>query len=182
MSGVDEAEYTSFVRNRSRALLRTAYLLTGDHGHAEDLVQTALAKAYTARSRIGEPRALEAYVRKTLVTTATSWWRKKSWRGERPTVEDVFDRGVPASTDELDERARMWSCVQALPARQRAVVVLRYYEDLTEAQTAALLGCSVGTVKAQAHRALARLRAVLGEAEHPSVTSQMHSRIRGEGG
>jgi RNA polymerase sigma-70 factor (sigma-E family) len=177
MSSVGEAEYISFVRTRSTALLRTAYLLTGDHGHAEDLVQTALAKAYVARGRIREPRALEAYVRRTLVTTAISWRRKRSWRGERPIGEHV-DRSVPAGTDELDERARVWSVVQALPARQRAVIVLRFYEDLTEAQTATVLGCSVGTVKAQAHRALARLRAVLGEAEPLSMSCAVREEDR----
>ena len=131
MASVEDVEYTEFVRTRSTALLRTAYLLTGDHGHAEDLLQTALAKAYVSRARIRDPRRIEAYVRRTLVTTATSWWRRKSWRGERPAEHHTLDRGVPASADDFDERAHMWSCILDLPPRQRAVIVLRYYEDLT---------------------------------------------------
>ena len=168
MERLDEADYTEFVRTRSGALLRTAYLLMGDHGLAEDILQAALTKVYVSWGRIRDPQAVESYARRTLATTATSWWRRKGVRRERPSGDDLPDRGVPARTDELDEHAHVWACVQALPARQRAVIVLRYYEDLTEAETAAVLGCAVGTVKAQAHRAIARLRTSLGE--HASVS------------
>lgn len=146
-----EATFDDFVAARSRALLRTAYLLTHDHALAEDLLQTSLAKAWFAWRRIdGNP---EPYVRKILVNTYASWWRRK-WNGEHP-------------TDELPERATeetgaeptdLWRAMERLPRRQREVVVLRYFEDLTEVQTAELLGCSVGTVKSQCSKALAKLR------------------------
>jgi RNA polymerase sigma-70 factor (sigma-E family) len=163
MAADADSDYTEFVRTRSTALLRTAYLLTGDRGLAEDLVQTALTKVYLSWGRIRDRGAVEAYARRTLVTTATSWWRRKTWRQERPSSDTLPDFAVPAGTDEVDERARVWTCVRSLPPRQRAVIVLRYYEDLTESQTAEVLGCAVGTVKTQAHRAMQRLRLSLGE-------------------
>jgi RNA polymerase sigma-70 factor (ECF subfamily) len=157
----DEA-FTAFVAARSRSLLRTAYLLTGDHALAEDLLQTALTKTYLAWGRIHDLEAVEAYVRQTMITTLTSWWRRR-WRGETPTAtlpESTYDG---AATAESDERASVFPHLRALPARQRAVVVLRYYEDLPESEIARLLGCTPGTVKSQAHRALATLRERLGE-------------------
>jgi len=157
----DGGEFTEFVRRRAPALLRTAYQLTGDHGHAEDVLQTALAKVYVSWDRIRSRQAVDAYVRKTLVTTAMSWWRQRYRREEHLSGTELPDLGVPAGTDQVDERARVWRCVQALPKRQRAVIVLRYYEDLTEPETAAVLGCAVGTVKAHAHRAIAQLRQAL---------------------
>ncbi|MGA8247902.1 MAG: SigE family RNA polymerase sigma factor [Nocardioides sp.] len=148
---VHEATFDEFVASRSRALLRTAYLLTHDHALAEDLLQTALAKAWFAWRRIdGHP---EPYVRRILVNTYATWWRRK-WNGEQPTErlpEHAVEEPHPESTD-------LWRAMERLPRRQRAVVVLRYFEDLTEAQTADLLGCSVGTVKSQASKALAKLR------------------------
>ena len=148
---MDEATFDDFVAARSRALLRTAYLLTHDHALAEDLLQTSLAKAWFAWRRIeGNP---EPYVRRILVNTYASWWRRK-WNGERPT-EDLPER----ATDETgSEPTDLWRAMERLPRRQRAVVVLRYFEDLTEVQTAGLLGCSVGTVKSQCSKALAKLR------------------------
>ena len=148
---VDEATFDDFVAARSRALLRTAYLLTHDHALAEDLLQTSLAKAWFAWRRIdGNP---EPYVRRILVNTYASWWRRK-WNGEHPT-EDLPER----ATDETgSEPTDLWRAMERLPRRQRAVVVLRYFEDLTEVQTAELLGCSVGTVKSQCSKALAKLR------------------------
>jgi RNA polymerase sigma-70 factor (ECF subfamily) len=161
--GTGDAAFTEFVRARSAALLRTAYLLTGDRGLAEDLLQTVLAKTYVSWGRIREPAAAEGYVRKALVNTATTWWRSKRWRNEKPSGEAVPEGVVAARTDEVDERRELWALVQSLPTRQRAVVVLRFYEDLTEAETANILGCSIGTVKSQASRALGRLRGVLHE-------------------
>ena len=144
------ASFDEFVAARSRALLRTAYLLTHDHALAEDLVQTALTKAWFAWKRIhGEP---EPYVRKILVNTYASWWRRK-WNGEQPT-EDLPEATVEATGEPTD----LWTAMERLPRRMRAVVVLRYFEDLTEVQTAEALGCSVGTVKSQASKALAKLR------------------------
>ena len=150
----DRSGFDEFVATRSAALLRTAYLLTGDHGLAEDLLQTALAKCWFAWERIdGSP---EPYVRRVLATTYATWWRRR-WRGERPTGE-LPDRGDPAATAPVDDRDALWRALDTLPRRQRAVVVLRYYEDLSEAETAAALGISTGTVKSQAAKALAALR------------------------
>src|SRR3954470_12383108 len=144
------ATFDDFVAARSRALLRTAYLLTHDHALAEDLLQTALAKAWFSWDRIqGEP---EPYVRKILVNTYASWWRRK-WNGEQPT-ETLPEPVVEDATEPTD----LWTAMERLPRRMRAVIVLRYFEDLTEAQTADVLGCSVGTVKSQTSKALAKLR------------------------
>jgi len=150
----DEAEFDAFVVARSPALLRTAYLLVHDEALAEDLLQTSLTKAWFAWRRIeGDP---EAYVRRILVTTSASWWRRK-WNRETPTA-DLPER-VPASTDEAAAAWHdLWDAIGHLPGRQRAVVVLRYLEDRSEAETSRLLGCSVGTVKSQCAKALAKLR------------------------
>lgn len=157
-----EEEFREFVAARSAVLLRTAYLLAGDWATAEDLLQTALTKTYLAWKRLGEIEAVEPYARRVLVNTATSWWRRR-WHGERPT-EVLPEQAAPDGHDERLERDVLWRHVLALPARQRAVLVLRFYEDLSEAQTAALLGVSVGTVKSQCSRALASLRNRLGDA------------------
>jgi RNA polymerase sigma-70 factor (sigma-E family) len=149
----DKREFDAFVVTRSPALLRTAYLLVHDEGRAEDLLQTSLAKAWFAWSRIEDP---EAYVRRIIVTTSASWWRRR-WNAEIPSA-DLPDRAPDAVDDRLHADRDLWVAVGRLPRRQRAVVVLRYLEDRTEAETAELLGCSVGTVKSQASKALAKLR------------------------
>ena len=154
----DRSGFDEFVATRSPALLRTAYLLTGDHGLAEDLLQTALAKCWFAWGRIDGPP--EPYVRRALATTYATWWRRR-WRGERPTGQ-LPDRGDPAATSHVDDRDALWRALGALPRRQRAVVVLRYYEDLSEAETAELMGCSTGTVKSQLSAALGKLRERVG--------------------
>lgn len=143
-------DFDDFVAARSSALLRTAYLLTHDHALAEDLLQTALTRAWFAWSRVeGHP---EPYVRRILVNTYASWWRRR-WNGEVPTG-DLPERPVADGDTDHD----LWTAMARLPRRQRAVVVLRYFEDLTEAETARLLGCSVGTVKSQTSKAFAKLR------------------------
>ena len=147
---VSRVDFDEFVAARSTALLRTAYLLTRDHALAEDLLQTALTRSWLSWSKIeGEP---EPYVRRTMVNTYASWWRRK-WNGEQPT-EQMPDGTAGESGADLD----LWEALGRLPRRQRAVVVLRYFEDLTEAQTAEVLGCSVGTVKSQTSKAFAKLR------------------------
>lgn len=145
--------FDAFVLARSRGLLRTAYLLTQDVALAEDLVQTALAKAWFAWARIegGDP---EPYVRRILVNTYSSWWRRR-WNGEQPSA-DLPE--APTGAEAGEERTDVWRALQRLPRRQRAVVVLRYYEDLTEVETARVLGCSTGTVKSQTSKAFAKLR------------------------
>jgi RNA polymerase sigma-70 factor (sigma-E family) len=157
------ADFEGFVVARRAALLRTAYLLTGDHQAAEDLVQTALAKTYVAWPRVRAKEAVEAYVRRTMVTTHVSWWRRR-WRGETPTDPQSGDLPEPPGHDPIGdhaERDRLWRHLASLSDRQRAVVVLRFYEDLGEAEIAALLGCSAGAVKSHTSRALARLRTEL---------------------
>lgn len=149
-----EHAFATFVAARRRALLRTAWLLTGDWHLAEDLLQAALAKTYLAWARVDEP---EAYVRRVLVTTYATWWRRR-WHGERPS-DDMPERRARDQYGEADLRDQVQRVLRELPRRQRAVVVLRYFDDLSEADTAAALGCSVGTVKSQAARALARMRA-----------------------
>src|SRR5215218_10233861 len=145
--------FASFVAARGDALWRSAWLLTGDHQLAEDLVQAALAKSWRAWARVG-PDSFEAYVRRVLFTTYISWWRRK-WRGERPTA-DLPE--APTTAMDSDERNDLVAALAQLPRGQKAVVVLRYFEDLTEQQTADLLGINVGTVKSQCSRALTSLR------------------------
>jgi RNA polymerase sigma-70 factor (sigma-E family) len=147
--------FTAYVEARGRALWRAAWLLTGDRALAEDLVQTALAKAWPHYERVADGGSFEAYVRRAMVTTYASW-RGRRWHGERPTATLPDRAGAQADPGgEVDVR-RALAC---LSPRQRAVVVLRYFEDLTEADTAAALGCSVGTVKTHHARAIAHLRA-----------------------
>ena len=153
-----EPAFAAYVVQRRRALLRSAWLLTGDWHLAEDLVQTALAKAYLAWERIDDH---DAYVRRVLTTTYVTWWRRR-WRGEQAT-EHLPEHVAPA--DDLDLRGQVAAALRDLPRRQRAVVVLRYFDDLTETQTAAALGCSVGTVKSHHARAMARLRVCPGLAD-----------------
>ena len=153
---MDEGEFADFVRGRGPALHRTAYLLTGDWALAEDLVQTALAKSWGAWGRIRHDDP-EGYVRKVLVNTHSSWWRRK-WRGEVPTGE-LPDRGGHEPGAGVHERPALRAALLRLPPRQRAVVVLRFHEDLSEAATADLLGISTGTVKSTTSKALKALRA-----------------------
>ncbi|MET8148032.1 SigE family RNA polymerase sigma factor [Actinoplanes sp. NPDC049668] len=158
--GLEEA-FQGFVAARSGALLRTAYLLVGDRHGAEDLLQTALVKTFVKFGGIRDTGALEGYVRRTMATTATSWWRGRPFR-ERP-VERLPDRLCAAGPDVGLEQDAMWAHLGALPAKQRAVLVLRYYEGLAEAEIADVLGISRGTVKSHASRGLATLRRRLGE-------------------
>ncbi|MGC4877991.1 SigE family RNA polymerase sigma factor [Micromonospora sp. DT43] len=162
-----EEEFREFVAARSAALLRTAYLLAGDWATAEDLLQTALTKTYLAWKRLGGIEAVEPYARRVMVNTSTSWWRRR-WHGERPTEVLPERPGVDEIEQQLD-RDLLWRHLRELPSRQRAVLVLRYYEDMSEAQTAALLDISPGTVKSQAFRALATLRRRMGAAT-PDLT------------
>jgi RNA polymerase sigma-70 factor (sigma-E family) len=149
----EESEFDGFFLTRSRALLRSAYLLVHDEGLAEDLLQTALTKAWFAWKRIEDP---EAYIRKIMVTTSASWWRRR-WNRETPT-DQAHEPHMATRLDEPADAQDLWVAIGHLPRRQRAVVVLRYLEDRTEADTASLMGCSVGTVKSQCAKALAKLR------------------------
>jgi RNA polymerase sigma-70 factor (sigma-E family) len=169
---VDEqgsAQFRAYVLARSPALLRTAYLLTGSRADAEDLLQTALAKTYLAWDRVRERDALDGYVRRVMVNTQTSFWRRRKV-DERP-VEVLPERGSGRdATADLDLHDALWTALATLPKRQRAAVVLRYYEDLSEAETAAVLGVSVGTVKSTTSRALAKLRDDASLRDDPRLT------------
>ncbi|RKN42140.1 SigE family RNA polymerase sigma factor [Micromonospora endolithica] len=149
--------FAEFVTARSDALLRSAWLLTGDTGRAEDLLQTVLADAWrrwAAIAAVGHP---EAYLRRALFTTYVSWWRRR-WRGEIP-GPPPDEPGYGDMAGDSANRDALRRALARLTRQQRAVVVLRYVEDLSVEQTAELLGCSPGTVKVQASRALRTLRA-----------------------
>lgn len=148
-------DFERFVAERGPRLLRVAWLLTGDAHLAEDLVQTALAKVWPQWSRIADGNP-EAYVRKTLVNTYASW-RRRHWSGEVPHSElpEVSTTDVFANVDLEHSLA---AAIRTLPPRQRSVVVLRYFEDLSVAETARVLHCRPGTVKSQAVKALRTLR------------------------
>jgi RNA polymerase sigma-70 factor (sigma-E family) len=155
---IDE-DFADFVAARWASLYRLAYLLAASPTGAEDLLQTTLEKAYVNWSRIGRMEHVEAYVRRMLANTVVSG-RRRAWAGERPTDELPEHVGDSAEVPVLD-RHLVWPLVCALPARQRAVIVLRYYEDLTEAQIADVLGCAPGTVKSQSSAAIGALRRAL---------------------
>ncbi|AVH57762.1 MULTISPECIES: SigE family RNA polymerase sigma factor [Streptomyces] len=151
--------FASYVKARQPVLLRTARSLTANPSDAEDLLQTALTKTYVVWDRIEDHRALDGYVRRALLNTRTSQWRKR--KVDEFACEELPEpEGLPVS-DPAEQQAlhdAMWRAIAKLPTRQRAMVVLRYYEDLSEAQTAEVLGVSVGTVKSAVSRALGKLR------------------------
>lgn len=148
--------FEEFVTFRSERLLRAAYQLTHDRLLAEDLLQTALARAWRSWSRLSGEADPEPYVRKIMFNTYASWWRRR-WNGERPT-ETLPERGEASVAASHAERDQVWRALGRLPRRQRAVIVLRYYEDMTETQIADVLGLSIGAVKSHASRGLAALR------------------------
>lgn len=153
----DERDFAEFVAARSADLLRLAYVLTGDHHAAEDLLQTALTNAATHWGRIrGVP---EPYVKRIMYREQTSWWRRRARRPETAMAEVPEQPAQPR--DDAEARLALRTALLALPPGKRAVLVLRYLEDLSETQVADVLGCSVGTVRSQTHRALAQLRSVL---------------------
>ncbi|GIF97920.1 SigE family RNA polymerase sigma factor [Catellatospora citrea] len=150
----ETATFDEFVVTRSRHLLRVAYLLTGDHALAEDLLQTALARSWSAWRRIhGDP---EPYVRRVLANTYNSWWRRR-WHGERPT-ETLPEHAGPSQHTAVDDRDQLRRALARLPRQQKVVLVLRYFEDLSEADIARTLGISTGSVKTHASKGLAKLR------------------------
>ena len=170
---VIDAEFADFVRANERALLRLGWLLMADRHAAEDLVQTALEKTMPKWASIRQDDPM-AYVHRVMLNTRTSWWRRH--RGRESLMSDVTergdtDRGTGDATEAFAERDRLTIALRSLTAGQRKVVVLRHYEDMSEAQVAALLGCSIGTVKSQNARALARLRIALAEPTYDTPTA-----------
>lgn len=154
--GSDDPGFRDYVTARSRSLLRSAYLLTGNRADAEDLVQAALAKTYLAWDRIEDRRALDGYVRRAMINTHISWWRRR--RVEEYPTDELPDQVVAdhSGSSELEDTLRR--AVDRLPQRMRAAVTLRYFEDMTEAEIADALGVSLGTVKSTVSRAVAKLR------------------------
>src|SRR4051812_23119019 len=136
--------------------MRTALLLTGDRGRAEDLVQTALFETFRRWPRLRDQADPIGYTRKALVTTHLNWIRRRSWH--EPAIAQIVDVAATDDVGRVAERLHLRSALLGLPPRMRAVLVLRFFEDLSERDTAELLGCSTGTVKSQTARGLSRLR------------------------
>lgn len=155
-----DADFAAYLAARQDSLLRTAYLITGNRNDAEDLVQTAFARLYLSWDRVRDQGSLDGYVRRILVNEHNSLWRRAWKRREHTADHGVLHQHGSLHHDEYDEGmgTALWDVVQTLPRKARAVVVLRYYEELSEAETASVLGISVGTVKSQTSRALALLR------------------------
>ncbi|MEQ4205030.1 SigE family RNA polymerase sigma factor [Actinopolymorpha sp. B17G11] len=181
MDARSEHEFREFVDARSLALLRTAYVLTGDQHLAEDLVQNALAKLAARWHKVNEP---EAYVRRAIYHDQVSRWRRRAriredpsatpWAGNAGAVHDPAARD-PA--EQVGPRLDVLQALRKLAPRQRAVLVLRFLEDLPEREVAAVLGCSVGTVRSQTSRALARLRVLAPDlADHPLAAAAAAAR------
>jgi RNA polymerase sigma-70 factor (sigma-E family) len=189
----DRASFEEFVEGSSSRMLTMAMLLTGhNRADAEDLLQTVLERAFRRWRRICRTGDPGPYVRQMLVNASIDRWRLLRHRPEQPLGSgDGPSLGGPAGPDQsaaIADQDLLWRALAQLPPGQRAVVVLRYYEDLTAAQTAAVLGCSVGSVKTQASRALAKLRGIVGITHYgsqgpgePQLTDQLSPRGAGNG-
>ena len=149
------AGFEEFVDQKGRGLLSAAWLLTGDRHHAEDLVQTALAKTWGRYAAMDNDHKFEAYVRTTIYRTFVSWWRRTSWRSEQP-CDDVPDQETESGAEAL--RLDLLRALDQLPRMQRAVLTLRFFDDLSTAEVAEVLGIPEGTVKSHSHRGCAALR------------------------
>lgn len=159
--------FTDFMSARSASLFRTAYLIVGDHQLAQDLVQESLIKTYVAWSRLRDVSNAEAYARRTVVTTAISWRRRRSFH-EQPS-DLLHDVAVADPAEGVAAHTSAVAALRTLPPRQRAAVVLRYYEDLSLARTAEVMGCSVGAVKSHVSTGLSRLRDQFGIEPTPTA-------------
>lgn len=156
-----DAAFTDWIRARESVLLRRAYLLCSNPSEAEDLVQATAAKLYLAWDRLEDHARLDAYARRIMMNEHHTWWRR-AWRTREKQSAELPDRLQDAHLDTYDEGlgGEVWQVVCSLPPRQRAVIVLRYYEGLSETEIAEALGVRPGTVKSQAARALATLRQI----------------------
>lgn len=176
-SHVDDS-FTRFVAERSGRLVAQATLMCGDHQQAQDIVQTVLARAYPRWRRIerGDPYA---YMVTAVTNAGIDWWRRAHRRHEQPAADLPDSRGV-ALDSRFEDRQVLSAAMETLTGRERAVVVLRYVEDLSERATAEMLGVSTGTIKTTAHRALTKMRRALGdspEATDRSVTARSAERL-----
>jgi RNA polymerase sigma-70 factor (sigma-E family) len=175
----EERQFREFVAARSRSLLHTAYLLTGDWEQGRDLLQTALAATARRWSKVRDREQPEIYVRRALYHAQVDRFRLLSWG--RETVTDTVPDQPSAQTDWADtvaQRQDIMAALRRLPKRQRAVIVLRYFEDRPDAEIATILGVAPGTVRSQTHKALASLRTTLAEAG-PSASSSSTASGRG---
>jgi RNA polymerase sigma-70 factor (sigma-E family) len=167
VKAAQEESFREFVEGSWNRLLRTAYLLTGDHGAAEDLVQTALMRTYRHWGRIETYDSPEAYVRRVMANTNVSAWRRRKAivhvvaEPPEPPARTGAGFGTDDHQDAYAVRDELWRAVQAMSPRMRTAFVLRYFEDLSEAEVASVMGCAVGTVKSQIARGLAKLRTEL---------------------
>ncbi|HKD97715.1 MAG TPA: SigE family RNA polymerase sigma factor [Micromonosporaceae bacterium] len=162
--------FEDWVAARGDALLRFALMVTADPGRAEDVVQTVLARVYLRWDRVGSLDAPEAYVKAAIVNEHLRWWRRRSSREvpvDAPTADGPDGRPDADIAGRHASRDAAWALLGRLPHRQRAVLALRYYEDMSDDAIAAVLGCSAGTVRSQASRALAALRVVV-----PSIAEE----------
>jgi len=156
MSAGDHVAFGEYVRSRSHTLLRAAQAMTGNRADAEDLLQATLVKAYQSWDRIDDPAALDNYVRRVMVNTHISGWRRR--RVDEYPTDEIPDSVAEDSTGDTDLRDVMQRAIDRLPRQMRAAVVLRFYDDMTEPEVAEALGVSVGTVKSTVARAVAKLR------------------------
>lgn len=171
----DETAFAEFVTREWSRLVRVAHLLTGDVGRAEDLVQQTLVKVHRHWRKLHHEGSPYAYTRAALVNQSTSWWRRKrvdETLGDIPAHADHDPRDAYAG---VDNRDALIQALRELPPRMRAVIVLRYYDDLTEAETAHALGISVGSVKSQTSRGLDRLRTVMSEPVTTTTTTTLQT-------
>jgi RNA polymerase sigma-70 factor (sigma-E family) len=160
-SSRDWATFAEYVSARSAALHRAAYLMVGDVGLAQDVVQEALIRTHGAWHRLHAAANAEAYTRKAIATIAIDWSRRKARRMELAASHPP-ELATPGHADRIEDHTWLWQCLLQLPARQRVAIVLRFYEDLTEAQTAEAMGCAVGTVKSTVSAGMAKLRSLMG--------------------
>jgi RNA polymerase sigma-70 factor (sigma-E family) len=156
MSKIQHEDFRDYVAARGSALLRTAVVLAGDRVEAEDLLQAALAKTFLAWDRINDRAAVDGYVRRAMVNTQISWWRRRKL--EVYPTDELPELPVDDHTKRSELHDALGRALDRLPKRQRVAVMLRYYEDMSEAEIAQTLGVSVGTVKSTVSRAMAKLR------------------------
>lgn len=167
----DMAAFAEYAEACSPTLFRTAFLMVGDHQLAQDLVQEALVKTLMAWPRLNDRENLHAYTRRIIVTTSISWRRRRSFH-ERP-LDALPERFGPDPAEAMVTHDAVVAALRTVPPRQRAAIVLRYYQDLTETQTAEAMGCSVGAVKSQVAAGLRRLRETLGPTfDHATTADQ----------
>jgi RNA polymerase sigma-70 factor (sigma-E family) len=171
VNGARHEEFRDYVAARGPALLRAALQLTGDRAEAEDLLQSALAKTYLAWDRIEDRAAVDGYVRRAMVNTRISWWRRRKL-DVYPT-DELPEQPVDDHTGLTELHDALGRALDRLPERQRIAVKLRYYEDMPENEIARILGVSIGTVKSTVSRAMAKLRDDTAlEADFPDIPPQ----------